>query len=197
MSKDPITGGRPVVDIEMTPSEEQAMDRRIEAVRTDVRSGRAEKPVAGPIDPYDLREHRADQIAGRKASPDSIGWRKVMETRGFRWYEPAELTRRIGPERYIPADLSAAAEELAAAASDRYVDAMLREEKNAYLYATRPHRVGQWRNDLHNRDLPHDLRMAFTEADLLGMFGSPEHFDAWIDRRAKEYRARLLGIRLP
>jgi len=200
MSEDPITGGRPVAAVELTPSQEAEMERRIEAVRDAVQAGRPERHPAGPVDPVDpvdLHEDRANRAAGRRADPSHVGWRMVMERHGFRWYEPAELTQLVGPERYVPRDLSAAAEELGRMAGDRFLDAVLAGQENQHLWAVRPHRVGQWRNDLHDPMLRRSRRAAFTEQDLIDGFGGPEQFDAWMDLLDRQHRARAAGIVLP
>jgi hypothetical protein len=100
-----------------------------------------------------------------------------MERHGFRWYPPEELTRRVGPQTIIPSQEVALVDPLARA---EYV---------------RPHRVGQWRNDLH-RNMPTALRTAFTVEDLFGLFGTPERFDEWFRERVSRFEARVAGVRL-
>lgn len=154
---------------------QEPFDSRIESVRDQHR--RKPEHAAKPADPYDLREHTRDVLEGAHEKRPEI-WRQVMERHGFRWYEPAELTRRIGPQTIIPSQQVSLVDPLARA---EYV---------------RPHRDGQWRNDLHAR-VPEGLRTAFTVVDLFGLFGTPERFDEWFQDRERRYYAARRGLQMP
>lgn len=174
---------------ELTPTQMAAMDSKIEKVIDDVHSGRPERNAARPVDPYVLRNHRADILKGRQEDKDGY-WKQVMEYHGWNWIEPEDLNRIIGPERYIPSQLQALAAE-------KLHDRIGRAIYNSSLYWTRPHELGQWRNDIGRRR-PHkalQTPMAWTMEALVGDFGEPKAFDEWAKtmiRRWQEGRQRLL-----
>ncbi|TAL42836.1 MAG: hypothetical protein EPN91_07510 [Salinibacterium sp.] len=94
------------------------VERAIERVL----SGKDLERRNGPIDPYDKREAERDIVRGR--DKDATAWRSVMEYFGFRWFEPHELDRVIGPQAVL--------------AGIEGADA---------LYWQRNHTEGQWRSN--------------------------------------------------
>ncbi len=120
-----------------------------------VLAGKDREPKNGPVDLKDIKEAEADIIAGRDKDPDI--WRQVMQHWGFRWLEPAELDRTIGPEQ---------------------VKASIEGAHGEPLYWTRPHTVGQWRSNKH--------RLAFTLKDLTANFQTPETFHRWLQKRVQD-----------
>lgn len=153
----------------MTPLDEREADARVEAVRQSVREGRPENLRSGSINPREIQEAHAEMRRGAERRADE--WRQVMERHGFRWFEPAELDRTIGPLKYIPPQIEG--------------------QPNTELYWTKPHEVGQWRRPPSHRD-----PMAMTVDDLIGLYRTPEVFAEFIERRDSERAAARMGIKL-
>lgn len=158
--------------------------RAIHKSYLDNRFGRAAPNPTPYVDPKDLGEHQADQMADGGMRPEV--WKQVMEYHSFTWYEPKELDVRIGLEKFTPRHLK------------DLVDAYGRPLRLEGVWAERPHAVGQWRNDLGSDGwrVPEKLKMAFTLHDLVTLHLSPERFDSWFRDQVRAARAARAGIRL-
>lgn len=184
--------GNVVSKRKMTQTEVNQMDTEIEKTIADSMSGRPEVGAAAPVDEYSLAQMRADVLKGRDKDP-SGHWRQVMEYWGFNWLEPHQLNEVVGPMKVIPPSIKGLAGEI-------IHDHLGRDVANTNLYWTRPHAEGQWRSDFGNRRPPREFlrdrrAMAFTMADLIDMFESPQAFDEWARGRVKQTRRVMAAIR--
>lgn len=166
---------------ELSNAEVGKMDAEIERSRSAQKFG-TERRARG-MDQQEIAEHRKDQIAGRRAGPDSP-WRQVMERYGFVWYEPEQLDKLLGRQVVIPKTLEGIPDPASLRA---------RDVRNLASWFHRNHKEGQWRNDLHQQ-IPRDARLAFAEVDLLGLFAGPESFAKWIEEYTMELRMKRAGL---
>jgi hypothetical protein len=163
---------------------DDAIGRAVEASFRANKAGVAPGSHKNRADPYDVRQHQADQV-GDARDPDV--WKPVMTYFDFHWFEPAHLTARVGPIRYTPSDLP------------DVLDQYGRPVKIEGIHLEKPHEVGQWRNDLQSDSwrVPEQLKMAFTHHDLATLYRTPEQFYDFFMGQIRRLRAQRAGLVLP
>lgn len=137
------------------------------------------------VDPYDIRQVRADAMKDAGKRPDD--WRQVMEHYDFVWYEPSQLDRIFGLATFIPRDIP------------NIYDEFGRPVRNEAMYFQKPREHGEWRNDQRpdSYRIPAQLQMAFTLQDLVTGFKTPAVFSTWFTDQIRLVKAKRAGLLVP
>lgn len=161
---------------------EDQVHEKLERMRQEItgQKGPVRNPTA-PADPYDMKEHSADCVAGRDRRHYDK-WRQVMEYHGFFYLLPSQVDRIIGPKSVIPGELAGI---------------------GGNVYVHEPHTEAQWRRFGKPQRMAGAFNVdrtwaeTFTPKDLISLFEDvPESFDRWMRQRDVQRLGRERGIKI-